>query len=380
MTRNTMPPPIVLASTSIYRKELLEKLGLPFIAQTPNFDEEPLKKSQALNPIDLAKALAAGKAKSLSTATNCVIGGDQLVAFAGKTLGKPKTLEKAKEQLMLLNGQTHELITAVHIIYQGQEYPILNVTQMHMRSLTEEQIDSYLQKDNPLDCAGSYKIEKSGLSLFSKIKSTDFSAIQGLPLMAITDCLSKLHYSIPQNPTLNKTTIGEKINTTINVEQVLWQKATQARLNAHAPYSHFLVGAAVEFSDGQIFSGCNVENASYGGTVCAERVAIFNGIAHGAKPPIRKILVVTNQTPPWPPCGFCRQVIAEFATPPIKLAANTNPASTPTTSGISNNLTKVLLAHSENPDTTSFKVFQFQDLLPEGFYPSALSLPASEKD
>ncbi len=371
MTRNTTTPPIVLASTSIYRKELLEKLGLPFVAQAPVFDEEPMKKSQSLTPKDLAQALAAGKAKSLSTATNCVIGGDQLVAFAGKTLGKPKTLEKAKEQLLLLNGQTHELITAVHIIHQGQEYPILNVTQMHMRSLTEEQIEAYLQKDNPLDCAGSYKIEKSGLSLFSEIKSSDFSAIQGLPLIAITDCLSKLHYSIPQNPTPSQSTT--------DIEYILWQKATQARLNAHAPYSHFLVGAAVEFSDGQIFSGCNVENASYGGTVCAERVAIFNGIAHGAKPPIRKILVVTNQTPPWPPCGFCRQVIAEFATPPIKLSTNTNVSSAVTTSAISNNSTKVLLAHSENPDTTIFKVFQFQDLLPEGFYPSALSTPTSEK-
>ena len=96
----------------------------------------------------------------------------------------------------------------------------------------------------------------------------------------------------------------------------LHTQAIRARENSHSPYSKFKVGAAIQTMNGQTFSGCNVENASYGGTVCAERVAIWKAVSElGGKMQISNVVVVTDQKQAWPPCGFCRQVIAEFATP-----------------------------------------------------------------
>ena len=94
----------------------------------------------------------------------------------------------------------------------------------------------------------------------------------------------------------------------------LFDKACDVRKKAHAPYSGALIGAAILMADGRIFTGCNVENASYGGTVCAERVAVFKAISEGASKEIREVMVVSDASEAWPPCGFCRQVIAEFAT------------------------------------------------------------------
>lgn len=88
--------------------------------------------------------------------------------------------------------------------------------------------------------------------------------------------------------------------------------ARKARDNAYVPYSNFPVGAAVEMEDGRIFTGCNIENATYGATVCAERVAILTAVAAGARK-IKRLAVVCTNTMPCMPCGICRQVIAEFA-------------------------------------------------------------------
>ncbi|MGK5082343.1 cytidine deaminase [Bdellovibrionota bacterium FG-1] len=94
----------------------------------------------------------------------------------------------------------------------------------------------------------------------------------------------------------------------------LYQAACAARQNAYSPYSHHKVGAAIRTIDGKLFSGCNVENSSYGGTVCAERTAIFKAVSEvGPGMRIAEVVVVTDATPPWTPCGFCRQVLVEFA-------------------------------------------------------------------
>jgi cytidine deaminase len=95
----------------------------------------------------------------------------------------------------------------------------------------------------------------------------------------------------------------------------LLEAARSARSRAHAPYSGFLVGAAIRLASGAIFSGCNVENASYGATICAERGAICAAVAAVGPFQITEIVVVSEGSPPWPPCGMCRQVIAEFAAP-----------------------------------------------------------------
>jgi cytidine deaminase len=93
----------------------------------------------------------------------------------------------------------------------------------------------------------------------------------------------------------------------------LFTVAKKARERSYSPYSGQKVGAAIRLKNGKIYFGCNVENSSYGGTVCAERTAIQNAVAHeGPKVEITEIVVVTDHNPPWPPCGLCRQVIAEF--------------------------------------------------------------------
>lgn len=93
----------------------------------------------------------------------------------------------------------------------------------------------------------------------------------------------------------------------------LLASAKIAQSRSYSPYSNARIGAAVRMQDNKIYNGTNVENASYGGTVCAERIAIFKAISEGAQPPIKEILVISHVDQAWPPCGFCRQVIAEFA-------------------------------------------------------------------
>lgn len=84
---------------------------------------------------------------------------------------------------------------------------------------------------------------------------------------------------------------------------------------AYAPYSEFLIGSCISDSKGKLFSGCNIENSSYGGTVCAERVAIWKGVSENMKLPIKTVVVVSSEKEKWPPCGMCRQVMAEFCSP-----------------------------------------------------------------
>jgi septum formation protein len=188
--------PLLLASTSPYRRELLGKLGLSFAAKAPICDEDAFKKI-IKDPVRLATTLAFEKAKSLANLQNIVIGGDQLVALDNQIFGKPKTPEKACDQLRQMSGKTHELVTAVCVFAGGEPHPILNITRLKMRQLSLKEIENYVGLDQPMDSAGSYKIEKSGLTLFEKIECEDFSAIQGLPLMALTSLLSAWGLEIP---------------------------------------------------------------------------------------------------------------------------------------------------------------------------------------
>lgn len=187
--------PLILASTSKYRKQLLTQLGLEFSATSPLFDEETAK-TQGTDPRHLAEHLAFEKAKSLCSHHNCVIGGDQLIHFEGKILGKPGTLEKAKAQLKNLSGKDHELITSISVIYAGKPLTFTNITKMKMRTLNKELIENYLDFEKPFDCAGSYKIEGRGITLFEKIETDDFTAIQGIPLIQLTTVLKNLGYNL----------------------------------------------------------------------------------------------------------------------------------------------------------------------------------------
>lgn len=179
---------LILGSTSPYRKELLQKLQIPFITAKPLVDEETEKKPR-FSPLELAQHLAKIKAQSLRKKDALIIGGDQLIALDGVILGKPHTLENAEKQLFKMQNNTHELITAVHLCSENEDISFVNITRMKMKPLTTQQIQAYLKLDHPLDCAGSYKIEKHGIALMDSIETTDFTAIQGLPLLELAQHL-----------------------------------------------------------------------------------------------------------------------------------------------------------------------------------------------
>ena len=190
--------PIVLASTSPYRRQLLERLGLAFDCEAPRCDEEALK-DPALPPLELARHLARAKAASVADLRPeaIVIGSDQLAHVDGLVLGKPGTRAAAIEQLLRLAGRTHELVTAVHVIERGQIHEHVDRTRLHMRTLDRAAIERYVDADQPLACAGSYKIEGRGIALFEAIESADHSAITGLPLLWLTAVLADLGIAIP---------------------------------------------------------------------------------------------------------------------------------------------------------------------------------------
>ena len=104
--------------------------------------------------------------------------------------------------------------------------------------------------------------------------------------------------------------------------QELFKIALQARDNSYSPYSTCKVGAAIRTSDGKIYSGCNVENASYGGSICAERSAVVKAVSDQGAIKIKEVMVVTDASPPWPPCGMCLQVLAEFTSDTIIYLTN----------------------------------------------------------
>lgn len=174
----------------------MQRLGIPFVVAAPQFDEDVLK-AQEPDLAKLAAGLARGKAESLAKEQTIVIGSDQIVQCQGQRMGKPGTAQRACEQLAFLAGKTHEILTAVYVTYQGDGFQILDVSRIKMHPLSAEQIAAYVERDQPLDCAGAYKIERHGISLFEKVESEDFTAIQGLPLLKLSHILRGLGWTLP---------------------------------------------------------------------------------------------------------------------------------------------------------------------------------------
>lgn len=193
----TLPYSLILASTSKYRNELLRQLGWPFEAVAPGVDEDKIK-ATGISPEELARTLSEFKARAVfaKRPDACVIGSDQVCTVDGRILGKPLTKEKAAEQISLLQGKRHDLITTVTILYPGGQESFVNRTTLWMRELTLKEIYSYIETDLPLDCAGSYKLESKGIKLFQNIEMNDHTAIIGLPLIELTNCLLRLGYPL----------------------------------------------------------------------------------------------------------------------------------------------------------------------------------------
>jgi septum formation protein len=189
---------LILASTSPYRRALLERLGIPFRCRAPLVDEEALKSSFGC-PIALAEGLASAKAQSIAREQPeaTILGGDQVVSFEGAAFGKPGTFERAVDQLHAMSGRAHELITAIVVLKDGKSVAHTDVTTLFMRRLSRSEIERYVRADLPLRCAGSYKIEARGIALFERIESADHSAISGLPLIALTTILRDLGFPVP---------------------------------------------------------------------------------------------------------------------------------------------------------------------------------------
>ncbi len=183
---------LILASTSRYRRALLERLGVPFEAVAPGVDETGYE----LAPRELARTLSRAKAMAVAaTHTDAlIIGSDQVACVDGRILTKPGTAQRACEQLRQLAGRPHELITGVCVIDSrtGEAREHVDVHRIALRALTDAEIADYVRRDQPLDCAGSYKIEGLGIALMDQIAGDDFTAITGLPLAAVTSMLAEL--------------------------------------------------------------------------------------------------------------------------------------------------------------------------------------------
>jgi septum formation protein len=189
---------LVLASTSVYRKQLLERLGIPFTVAAPNVDESPLPGESAA---DLVGRLARAKAEVVARRSthSLVIGSDQLAMCGRDVLGKPGSGDRAIAQLKSLSGHRVVFNTAVHVMLSdsGTNEGHLDVTTVHFRRLSEDEIRRYVTRDKPYDSAGGFKVEALGISLFDKIDTHDPSALVGLPLIWLASVLRKHGFHVP---------------------------------------------------------------------------------------------------------------------------------------------------------------------------------------
>ena len=187
---------LILASTSVYRRELLERLRIPFEIISPKVDEAPLPGESTLNlALRLAKAKAAIVAKDHPDAW--VIGSDQVADLCGAALGKPGNFERAMAQLQLMRGATVTFHTALCLMHGATETTLSIPTEATFRKLSDEILEAYLHAEEPYDCAGSAKSEGLGISLLETIKSDDPTALIGLPLIALSGLLRDAGFVIP---------------------------------------------------------------------------------------------------------------------------------------------------------------------------------------
>ena len=183
MTENTARQ-LILASTSAYRRQLLERLHLPFMCVSPAVDEAALPQER---PEQMALRLALAKAQAVARQhpQAVVIGADQVADLQGEALGKPGTHERAVAQLQRMRGQTVIFQTAVSVVCLANGFAQTELAQVKVlfRTLTDAQIEAYLQAERPYDCAGSAKSEGLGIALLARIDNDDPTALIGLPLI-----------------------------------------------------------------------------------------------------------------------------------------------------------------------------------------------------
>jgi septum formation protein len=183
---------LVLASTSRYRRELLQRLGLPFEAAAPHFDETPIAGEGSAAT---ALRLSAGKAESLvrTFPDALIIGADQVASSEGSRLGKPGDHETAVRQLRALSGKSAQFDTAVSLLdaREGKLQSRVVPCRVTFRNLDQRIIETYLRREQPYDCAASAKAEGLGIALIERIETDDPTSLIGLPLIALTAMLGR---------------------------------------------------------------------------------------------------------------------------------------------------------------------------------------------
>jgi septum formation protein len=183
---------LVLASSSPYRRQLMERLGVAFTVVVPAIDETPLARE---TPARLAQRLAREKASAVAAdyPDAVIVGSDQVAAIDDEQLGKPGNHQVAATQLARCSGRSVEFHTAVCVCHKasGTEETHTDLTTVHFHTLSSAEINSYLEKDEPWDCAGSFRSEGLGVTLFEAIDTRDPSAIIGLPLIWLAGSLQR---------------------------------------------------------------------------------------------------------------------------------------------------------------------------------------------
>jgi len=189
---------LVLASTSTYRRQLLERFGQRFTVAAPDVDESVLPGE---TPVDLVNRLARAKAETVARRNprSIVIGSDQIALFGREIIGKPGNPERCIEQLKTFSGQRLVFHTAVHVIHadSGTGEGHLDLTTVHFRQLTVTEIERYVARERPVNCAGGFKAEGLGISLFERIDSQDPTALLGLPLIWLSAALRRAGFYLP---------------------------------------------------------------------------------------------------------------------------------------------------------------------------------------
>jgi len=190
--RKTKRQPLLLASSSRYRRELLERLGLAFDTASPDVDETRLADERAPS---LVARLAESKARALAATypEHLIIGSDQVASLEEEILGKPGNVERANEQLGRLSGRTVHFYTGLVLFnpLTKRLHASTDVTEVRFRDLTAHEIANYVSREQPLDCAGSFKSEGLGVALFEHIRTDDPAALIGLPLVQLCAMLRR---------------------------------------------------------------------------------------------------------------------------------------------------------------------------------------------
>ncbi|WP_263079971.1 Maf-like protein [Endozoicomonas sp. Mp262] len=183
---------LVLASSSKYRQQLLKKLGLPFQCHSPNIDETPKPEESARV---LSTRLAREKAFAIARLypEHLIIASDQSAQLGNTLLGKPGNKERAIKQLTRCSGNKVTFYTALVLLNSKSQQCHTECIpfHVHFKTLTQEQISGYVEKDNPVDCAGSFKCEGLGIALFEKLEGDDPNTLIGLPLITLNTMLAK---------------------------------------------------------------------------------------------------------------------------------------------------------------------------------------------